>query len=547
MSGGQKQRVSIARAVYANSDIGLFDDILSALDAGTSETLFNNLFGSVHDNNGLLHNQGVVLVTHSVQILQRVDKILVLHNGQMIFYGNWEELQSFKSKDDRHRATLTSMQSSLQLSVVNGSSVQPKSKAASTDSPTIAKDADAQKGEITSAEQRDHGVSKFGVWLLWFQYAGGVVFLLVQIILMAADRGSYVAIDYWLATWTSSVGKSIVVFGIEFPDQLDGVSAQVPYLFVYSAIVAFMFTFLSLRSQWAVFGGIRACRRVFSTMTHRVLHAPMSYFDVTPLGRVLNRFTYDVEQVDITLSQQMSIFIIATSWLVAGQVVMIGVVPYMIIINALVLFLYVMLLRHYRWSAADLQRLDAVSRSPIQASLAEGLDGCSTIRAFGRNNYFAREFQKFVDGNSSAMLNFVASRRWLAVRLETLGAFVTLAASLAITLFNQQLGLTPGLSGLLIVWSSSFTVTLSFLVNAFSEAEAAITSIERMHAMEMLPQEKNMVTSVNNQVDENWPHRGVLVFDNVSLRYRPGLPLSLDGLSFTLEHGQRCAVVGRTG
>ena len=186
----------------------------------------------------------------------------------------------------------------------------------------------------------------------------------------------------------------------------------------------------------------------------------MSYFDTTPLGRIINRFTYDVEQVDITLSQFMSIFIIACSWLVAGQAVMIAVVPYMAVINSFVLFLYVLILRHYRWSAADLQRLDAVSRSPIQASMAEALDGSTTIRAFHKNNYFLGIFQGYIDNNAGAMLNFVASRRWIAVRLETLGAFVTLAACLFIATFQKQLGLSPGLSGLLIIWASSMTVTL---------------------------------------------------------------------------------------
>jgi ABC-type multidrug transport system fused ATPase/permease subunit len=237
----------------------------------------------------------------------------------------------------------------------------------------------------------------------------------------------------------------------------------------------------------------------------------MWYFDTTPLGRVLNRFTYDVEQVDITLSQFMSIFIIATSWLIAGQIVMIVIVPFMVFVNAVVLVAYVLVLRHYRWSAADLQRLDAVSRSPIQASLAEGLDGSFTIRAFGKIEHFAEEFQSFIDDNSSAMMHFVASRRWLAVRLETLGAFVTLGASLAITLYNEQLGLTPGLCGLLVIWASSMTVTLSFLINAFSEVEAAITSIERMHSMELLPQEASMVTSRERGVGDSWPQKGVLV------------------------------------
>jgi len=219
--------------------------------------------------------------------------------------------------------------------------------------------------------------------------------------------------------------------------------------------------------------------------------------------------------------------------------------PWMALINALVLFLYALVLRLYRWTASDLQRLDAVSRSPIQAALAEGLDGSTTIKAYRKNDFFANMFRGFINDNSSAMLNYVASRRWLAVRLEVLGAFVTLAAGLFITLMYTQLGLTAGLAGLLLMWSNSFTVTLGFLITAFSEAEAAITSIERMHSLEMLPQEKSMVTAEEFKVDRQWPRLGKLEFKDVCLRYRPGLPLSLDGLSFTLQHGSRCAIVGK--
>jgi ABC-type multidrug transport system fused ATPase/permease subunit len=548
MSGGQKARVSVARAVYSNSDIGLFDDVLSALDAGTSQTLFDNLFGNIHEQLGLLHGCGVVLVTHAQHVLQRVDTILVLDDGHPIFCGSWNELQTFQAENNLHRATLKSMQSSLQVHSLKDFESSRESRTDVTSQPSmIAKDADKSKGGVTTEEQREHGVSSVQTWLLWFKYAGGLFFVTIQIILMTCDRGSYVLIDWWLATWTTSAGQSIIVFGHEFPNQSDGRSSQLPYVVVYAIIVLFMLFFLFLRSQWAVLGGIRACRKFFSNMTYRVLHAPMSYFDTTPLGRVLNRFTYDVEQVDITLAQFMSIFIIANSWLIAGQVVMIAVVPYMAIINAMVLALYIIVLRHYRWSASDLQRLDAVSRSPIQASLAEGLDGSFTIRAFGKINHFAEQFQKYLDDNGSSMLNFVASRQWLALRLETLGAFVTLGASLAITVFDDQFGLTPGLAGLLLMWSSSMTVTLGFLMNAFSEVEAAITSIERMHSMEILPQEATMITSKQYEVDSSWPKRGKLLFRNVHLRYRPGLPLSLEGLTFTLEHGQRCALVGRTG
>lgn len=133
------------------------------------------------------------------------------------------------------------------------------------------------------------------------------------------------------------------------------------------------------------------------------------------------------------------------------------------------------------------------------------------------------------------------------MRLESLGAFVTLSACLFIITMNEQLGLSPGLAGILIVWATSMTTTLSFVINAFSEAEAAITSIERMHAIEMLPQERSMVTSSENTVDKLWPRRGDLDFRSVKLRYQPELPLSLDGLTFNVRHGERVAIVGRTG
>ena len=547
MSGGQKARVGLARAVYANADVCYLDDILSAIDAGTSQRVFENLFDS-NTGKGLLRNCGVVLVTHALHVLQRVSRILVLDAGNVLFYGTWMDLQS---SHDTENEKLDFIRISLQSHTnqdINKPSTEENIGLISEEMTEVSDgDSDVRRGEIMTKEEREHGVSALASWWRWFNLAGGVVFIIIQILLLTLDRGSYIAIDWWLATWTSAVGEDIEVFGISFPDQLDGRSSQYSYLIVYAVIIVTMLFFLVGRCQWAIFGGARACERIFSNMTRCVLLAPMSYYDTTPLGRILNRFTYDVEQVDITLTQFMSIFMIACSWLVAGQVVMITLVPFMAIINGFVLALYVLILRHYRWSANDIQRLDAVSRSPVQAAMAEGIDGCTAIRAFGKNDYFLHIFQCYINDNSSAMLNFVSSRRWIAVRLETIGAFVTLAACLFITTFNDHLGLSPGLSGLLIIWATSMTVTLGFLINAFNEAEAAITSIERMHSMEMLPQEKSMATPDEYKVDDSWPCKGLLEFNNVSLRYRPGLPLSLNELSFTIQHGQRCAVVGRTG
>ena len=246
MSGGQKQRVSVARAVYANVDIVLFDDILSALDAGTSQKLFNNLFDNVHDAGSLMHNCGVVLVTHSQHILQRVDNILVLDKGESIFCGSWADLQLFETDNAQHKATLKSMKSSLQLNTLEGGATST-----GTETPQMTKkkqpefihDDDARKCEITESETREHGVSSLRIWLLWFKYAGGILFITLQITFMGLDRGSYVAIDFWLATWTSSVGQEISVFGIPFPNQYE---TQAPYILVYTC-----FNFLRAASYLA--------------------------------------------------------------------------------------------------------------------------------------------------------------------------------------------------------------------------------------------------------------------------------------------------------
>jgi ABC-type multidrug transport system fused ATPase/permease subunit len=135
----------------------------------------------------------------------------------------------------------------------------------------------------------------------------------------------------------------------------------------------------------------------------------------------------------------------------------------------------------------------------------------------------------------------------LGVRIELLGSFVVLVSSVVVVCLNDVLRLDPGLIGLLIIWSSNFTITLGFLVDTFGEAEAAITAIERVDAMARLPQEKSMQTDSEHAVPSSWPESGSLEFDKVALRYRSGLPLALNDLSFSIPPGARCGVVGRTG
>ena len=223
------------------------------------------------------------------------------------------------------------------------------------------------------------------------------------------------------------------------------------------------------------------------------------------------------------------------------------ILPYIAFAIFPVTFIYWMLLLHYRKSGPDLQRLDALSRSPIQAKVSEGLEGSSTIRVFSREQDFLRTYHGNVDQNSSALLNFITAQRWLGFRIEILGSVVVLTSSLLVVCLNETLNLDTGIVALLILWSSNFTITLGFFMDAFSEAEAAITAIERVDAMTQLPSEPSMDTPSELEPDASWPSHGILEFRNVCMRYREELPLVLNNLSFRIPGGARVGVVGRTG
>jgi ABC-type multidrug transport system fused ATPase/permease subunit len=273
----------------------------------------------------------------------------------------------------------------------------------------------------------------------------------------------------------------------------------------------------------------------------------MSYFETVPMGRILNRFTYDTDVNDVTLTQVMTMLLISWSWYFAGIAVQISILPWSAMALVPVSIMYWVLVLHYRLSGPDLQRLDALSRSPLQSMVTECLEGSTSIRVYNQDKNFVNRFRTVLDSNSSALLNFVSAQRWLGIRMELLGSLVVLVSSVLVVCLNDVLRLEAGLVGLLILWSSHFTITLNFMVDTFADTEAAITSIERVDAMADLPSEKPMETAKDVALDESWPRTGSIDFDKVSLRYRDGLPLALNDLSFRIPAGMRCGVVGRTG
>jgi ATP-binding cassette subfamily C (CFTR/MRP) protein 1 len=222
-----------------------------------------------------------------------------------------------------------------------------------------------------TAEKREFGLSDWKTWLVWFRYAGGILFVTTTFLSLFIDRGFYVINELWLATWTAAAYDKISRLGVMFPAQSEGPFAQYNFIAVYATILGISFIGTALRSQIIVQGGANCAEKLFLNVTNRVVYAPMSYFETTPIGRILNRLTYDIETLDISLSQSMTVLLTSLGWFVTGVVLQIAILPMIVCVLVPVIILYWMLLLYYRKAAVDLQRLDAVSRSPVQAKLAE--------------------------------------------------------------------------------------------------------------------------------------------------------------------------------
>ena len=545
LSGGQKQRISLARAAFAENSLIILDDPFSALDSGTGKIVFERLIASP---NALLKDSAVLFVTHASHFItnKAVDRILLIVDGKNRFLGSWEDLASFHPQDENALRAVDHIKSSVREDTEEeGDKMEEDQNDLQTGEKSVEGASKSQR--LIQIEQREHGLSSIKTWLLWFKRAGGTFFFIPQVLLMTIDRFLYVAVEWLLVKWTSAVDQPVDIVGIEFPPQSDGISAQAQYLKLYATLIALSVFATFIRSEWAVTGGSRATKNVFYSMVTSVLRAPMSYFETVPMGRILNRFTYDTDMTDVNLTQVMSMFMISCSWYVAGVIIQCTILPWSALAIFPVSVMYWVLMLHYRMSGPDLQRIDALSRSPLQSMVSECMEGSTSIRIFNQDQNFVNRFREVADTNSSALLNFVSAQRWLGVRMELLGSIVVLVSSVLVVCLNDVLKLEAGLVGLLILWSSNFTITLNFLVDTFSETEAAITSIERVDAMADLPRERSFETDEKHGPPENWPKKGLLEFDKVALRYREGLPLALDDLSFKIPAGTRCGVVGRTG
>ncbi|OUM67296.1 hypothetical protein PIROE2DRAFT_40198 [Piromyces sp. E2] len=545
LSGGQKQRINLARAVYFDSDIIFLDDPLSAVDAHVSRYLFDNCIL------GALSNKTRVLVTHQLHVLPQVDYIIYLENGEIREQGKYEELMNIdgefarlmrnyggideNKKDENEESEISELEQSS----------EEETKKSDDDDATISKEIEdddnqnkdkdddekskVEKGEqkgLMTKEERNTGSVKFSIYKFYVRAAGGMGCVVAVLVFLILTQVAKIGNDMWLVFWTDKR------FDI----------TTLAYVLIYLGWSLFQAITHMLFGICIAYTGITAARRIHRDAIARVMSAPISFFDTTPIGRIINRFSKDQDSVDGVLIESIQSFLSCFAVTVSTLLLIIYATPIFLIALVPLLLIYYFMQEFYRNTSREIKRLDSLARSPLYANFTETMNGLSTIRAYREQDRFININDTFMDNNNRPCILQITAQRWLGLRLETIGAFLVFFAAVSGIILKKNI--SPALLGLSLSYSLSVTGNLNWAVRQFSETEV------HMNAAERLSHYANEIEIENQKgldVPKDWPQKGKIEIKDLTMRYASHLPPVLNNISLNIQANEKIGVVGRTG
>nr|XP_054597909.1 multidrug resistance-associated protein 1 [Nothobranchius furzeri] len=545
LSGGQKQRVSLARAVYCDRAVYLLDDPLSAVDAHVGKHIFEQVIGP----QGLLKDKTRLLVTHGLSYLPQTDLILVLVDGQITEVGSYQELMAREgafAEFQRTYAAVDQTDSESKLkggakavenggmpALADGAGVIAESKIspAVTDKDMSKKTKNPEVGKLTEADKASTGRVKLKVFWAYLK-AIGVVLSCISLLLFLAHHLLSLFSNYWLSLWTDDP----VVNGTQ-PNRLMRLS-------VYGSLGLIQGVAVFGYSLSASIGGILASRFLHQSMLDDVLRSPVSFFERTPSGNLVNRFAKEMDTIDSVIPSILKMFMGSMFNVLGSCVVILIATPLVAVVIPFLGVLYFFVQRFYVASSRQLKRLESVSRSPIYTHFSETLLGVSVIRAFGEQERFIHESDQRVDHNQKAYYPSIVANRWLAIRLEFVGNCIVSFAALFAVIARDSL--SAGIIGLSISYALQLTASLTWLVRMSSDVETNIVAVEKVK--EYSDTEKEAAWKHDPpSVPPGWPTEGVIEIKSFGLRYRYDLDLAIRNINISISGGEKVGIVGRTG
>ncbi|MCE3214721.1 Multidrug resistance-associated protein 4 [Datura stramonium] len=538
LSGGQKQRIQLARAVYQDRDIYLLDDIFSAVDAQTGSEIFKECV------RGALKDKTIVLVTHQVDFLHNADHILVMRDGKIVQSGKYEELlesgMDFGALVAAHENSMELVENSTGASGENLPQT-PRSPHQLTPKSPQRSQVEAN-GESSSLDQQPKGSSKliedeeretghvsFDVYKQYFTEAFGWWGVAAVLIISVFWQGSSMLSDYWLAYETSNEHKFNPSLFIE----------------VYSFIAGICCICVVIRSFLVAFLGLKTAQCFFDQILDSILHAPMSFFDTTPSGRILSRASTDQAYVDFLIPLFLSIVLLMYFALIGMLFITCqSAWPTIFLIIPLV-WLNIWYRRYYIASSRELTRLGSITKAPILHHFSETISGIMTVRCFRKEDKFFQGNVERVNANLRMDFHSNASNEWLGLRLEFIGSILICIATIFMVLLPSFV-IPPEYVGLALSYGLPLNGVLFWAVYMSCMVENRMVSVERIKQFIRIPSEASWRIA-NCLPSLDWPYSGDIEINNLKVKYRSNTPLVLKGISLRINGGEKIGVVGRTG
>ncbi|TFK77428.1 P-loop containing nucleoside triphosphate hydrolase protein [Pluteus cervinus] len=536
LSGGQRARIALARSVYSPAELLLLDDPLAAVDMHTAQHLVTECL-----QGKLLQGRTVILVTHHVGLcLPAAAQLVELGNGQVI-------RQIDRSRFNELNVTSPTPEEPEEVDgvyphIVNEADIDATLRREPTQVAPAPK-----VGKLIEAEARAEGRVSMKTYLTYIR-AAGILAWIGTITLMLLIWCINISNQVFLARWGEAYEKSFLAFVAQFIpvrypwDDLPPPDIDVrPWLMVYLSISMAGAITVMLYITLGYYAGLQASRALFKTLLQRLTRAPTRFFDVTPTGRILNRFTTDINTIDGALQNSARSFLSGSLGFFASFMVMLFVVPSFTPFALFIAWLYIRLAPRYINASRDLRRLESISLSPAFAGFDELLRGIVHIRAFGMENRYQDQFYAKV--NRFQAFDHWLVNGWLRWRYDLLGSVVVFFA----TLFALWMDVGDGATAIVIVQSGVFAEASRQLVKVAAQVELDFNSVERVTEYFEVPQEAPAVIE-KNRPPAYWPSdTGRINVDSLCVRYAPHLPPVLHDLSFSINPSEKVGVVGRTG
>ncbi|XP_048337582.2 ABC transporter C family member 5 isoform X2 [Ziziphus jujuba] len=554
LSGGQKQRVQLARALYQDADIYLLDDPFSAVDAHTGSELFKEYILTA------LKDKTVIFVTHQVEFLPAADLILVLKEGRIIQAGKYDELlqagTDFKTLVSAHHEAIEAMDIPNHSSEDSDENISPdgsitagKSVPAADNIDNLAKEVQegvstsdqkakkkakrSRKNQLVQEEERVRGRVSMKVYLSYMAAAYKGVLIPLIIIAQSLFQFLQIASNWWMA-WANPQTEG---------DQ-PKVSPMV-LIVVYMALAFGSSWFIFIRAVLVATFGLAATQKLFLKMLRSVFRAPMSFFDSTPAGRILNRVSIDQSVVDLDIPFRLGGFAATTIQLIGIVGVMTKVTWQILLLVVPMAIACLWMQKYYMASSRELVRIVSIQKSPIIHLFGESIAGAPTIRGFGQEKRFMKRNLYLLDCFARPFFCSVAAIEWLCLRMELLSTFVFAFCMIMLVSFPHG-SIDPSMAGLAVTYGLNLNARLSRWILSFCKLENKIISIERIYQYSKIPSEGPPVIE-DSRPPSTWPDSGTIEVIDLKVRYKENLPVVLHGVTCTFPGAMKIGIVGRTG